>query len=205
MKKKVCFGKTSLELPMKSLILATSNAGKIQELSALLHPIICIPQTELGISDADETGLTFIENAIIKARHAAEKSGKPSLADDSGLVVPALNGAPGIYSARYAKNGQTPIETLLTEMQHLEGGSRYAYFYCAIVLMKYATDPSPTIATGKLEGYIGHQSVGTKGFGYDPIFVLPERQCTLAELSLTEKNQISHRSNALKGLLELIM
>jgi XTP/dITP diphosphohydrolase len=188
---------------MNELILATSNAGKINELNALLSPIVCIPQTELGINDAEETGLSFIENAIIKARHASLHAKKPALADDSGLVVPALNGAPGIYSARYAginANDTNNINLLLHNMTHLTEERRNAYFYCAIALVHHEQDPTPIIATGLIHGTITTHPLGHQGFGYDPIFFVNEYQCTAAQLSANIKNTISHRAQALNQL-----
>lgn len=191
---------------MKEIILATSNKGKVKELSELLAPIHCIPQTNLNITDADENGLSFIENALIKARHASFCSGKPALADDSGLVVPALNGDPGIYSARYSgidTNDEDNINLLLKNMAHLKGTQRDAYFYCAIALVQYAKDPTPIIATGLCKGNICIQPAGTGGFGYDPIMYLDEYKCTVAQLPATIKNTISHRAQALKQLRTL--
>ncbi|WP_115708616.1 RdgB/HAM1 family non-canonical purine NTP pyrophosphatase [Legionella sainthelensi] len=188
---------------MKKIILATSNAGKIKELNSLLDPIECIPQTTLGISDAIENGLSFIENALIKARHASFHANEPALADDSGLVVPALNGAPGIYSARYAGNQATDAENinlLLENMVHLINEQREAWFYCAIALVQHAKDPTPIIATGICKGFIHDIPNGGGGFGYDPIFYLPEYQCTMAQLPAKLKNNISHRAQALKQL-----
>ena len=186
---------------MKKIILATSNAGKIAELQSLLSPTECVPQSELGIQDAEETGLSFIENALIKARHASRLSGEPALADDSGLVVPALNGRPGIYSARFAgKNASDAdnIERLLQELRLKQTSDRKAFFYCAIALVSHADDPTPMVATGTLHGIITEAPSGNKGFGYDPVFYLPSYECTLAELSTTEKNIVSHRAQALK-------
>lgn len=188
---------------MNELILATSNQGKIKELSALLAPINCIPQSSLGISDAEETGLSFIENALIKARYASALSGKPALADDSGLVVPALQGTPGIYSARYAGSkacDKDNIDLLLKNMALLKGSARDAYFYCAIALVRHDADPTPLIATGLFQGSICTSPSGEGGFGYDPIFYVPEHQCTAAQLPVEIKNAISHRAQALKTL-----
>jgi XTP/dITP diphosphohydrolase len=192
---------------MNELILATSNKGKIKELASLLSPIHCIPQTTLGIEDADETGLSFIENALIKARHASVFAKKPALADDSGLVVPTLNGAPGIYSARYSgaqANDKDNIDLLLKNMAHLPPEQRQAYFYCAIALVRYEHDPTPIIATGMFHGVITFTPKGNEGFGYDPVFFVPEYQCTAAELSVSIKNTISHRAQALIQLKTLI-
>ncbi|ANN96537.1 TPA: RdgB/HAM1 family non-canonical purine NTP pyrophosphatase [Legionella pneumophila] len=192
---------------MKEIILATSNPGKIKELEQLLAPTICIPQADLGIFDAEETGLSFIENAILKARHASSLANKPALADDSGLVVPSLNGEPGIYSARYAgrkANDEDNIQQLLSKMADLSQEQRQAYFFCAIALMQHAKDPTPIIATGIFHGIISVKPSGTNGFGYDPVFYLNEYQCTAAELPAKIKNRISHRAKALNQLRALL-
>ncbi|RUQ84448.1 RdgB/HAM1 family non-canonical purine NTP pyrophosphatase [Legionella septentrionalis] len=189
---------------MKELILATGNAGKIAELQSLLAPIHCITQQSLGIDDAEETGLSFIENAILKARHAAAESHKPALADDSGLVVPILDGQPGIYSARFAgphAGSEDNIALLLEKLQGIPEKQRGAYFYCAIALVKHAKDPTPLIATGKFFGFITLEPKGRQGFGYDPVFYVPQYQCTVAELPAKIKNEISHRALALRSLL----
>ncbi|HIG0430702.1 TPA: RdgB/HAM1 family non-canonical purine NTP pyrophosphatase [Legionella pneumophila] len=192
---------------MKEIILATSNPGKIKELEQLLAPTLCIAQADLGISDAEETGLSFIENAILKARHASSLANKPALADDSGLVVPSLNGEPGIYSARYAgikANDEDNIQQLLSKMADLSQEQRQAYFFCAIALMQHAKDPTPLIATGVFHGVISVKPSGTNGFGYDPVFYLNEYQCTAAELPAKIKNRISHRAKALNQLRALL-
>lgn len=192
---------------MKEIILATSNPGKIKELEQLLAPTICIPQADLGIFDAEETGLSFIENAILKARHASSLANKPALADDSGLVVPSLNGEPGIYSARYAgrkANDEDNIQQLLSKMADLSQEQRQAYFFCAIALMQHAKDPTPLIATGVFHGVISVKPSGTNGFGYDPVFYLNKYQCTAAELPAKIKNRISHRAKALNQLRTLL-
>ncbi|QRN04636.1 RdgB/HAM1 family non-canonical purine NTP pyrophosphatase [Legionella sp. MW5194] len=188
---------------MKEIILATSNPGKIAELSAILAPTICIPQSSLAISDADETGQSFVENALIKARHASRESGKPALADDSGLVVPALDGQPGIYSSRFAGPSATDkdnIDLLLHRLKDVAEAERQAFFYCAIVMVRHADDPMPLIACGQLKGQISRTVSGNEGFGYDPVFYLPERQCTMAQLPAKIKNTISHRAEALQRL-----
>ncbi len=188
---------------MKELILATNNPGKILELQSILSPIHCISQSTLGIDSVDETGLSFIENAIIKARHASRLSNKPALADDSGLVVPSLNGEPGIYSARFAGINATDndnIKLLLERLIDSEEEKRHAYFYCALALVLHADDPTPILATGKIHGLISQKPLGDNGFGYDPIFYLPEVGCTMAQLTITLKNTISHRALALKEL-----
>jgi len=183
---------------INELVLATSNPGKIQELQSILAPIHCISQQTLNVTDADETGLSFVENAIIKARHAATVTNKPSLADDSGLVIPALNGEPGIYSARYPGL----IDGVLKKLLHIK--NRRAYFYCAIAIVQYAKDPTPLIATGIVHGEVLHERRGTQGFGYDPIFYLPSHDCSFAELSPAIKNTLSHRAQAIAKLKELI-
>ncbi|AHE66277.1 RdgB/HAM1 family non-canonical purine NTP pyrophosphatase [Legionella oakridgensis] len=188
---------------MKELILATNNPGKIAEFQALLPSIQCIPQPSLNIPEADETGLSFIENAIIKARHASHLGNKPALADDSGLVVDALHGAPGIYSARFAGSKATShdnIALLLTRMANIPDEQRSAYFYCTIALVRYPDDPIPLIATGQLFGKITKTPHGQHGFGYDPVFFLNKYNCTIAELSVKIKNEISHRAMALQQL-----
>lgn len=192
---------------MQELILATSNAGKIVELQAMLPNFHCISQQSLSIHDAEETGLSFIENAIIKARHASKLSNKPALADDSGLVVAALNGEPGIYSARFAGLNATPqdnIDLLLSRLSDVPKPQRQAYFYCAIAFVNHEKDPTPLIATGQFSGIIHHTCEGQGGFGYDPVFYLPTYQCTLAQLSKEVKNTISHRAIALKQLQSLL-
>ncbi|KTC92582.1 deoxyribonucleotide triphosphate pyrophosphatase [Legionella drozanskii LLAP-1] len=190
-------------LTMKEIILATSNKGKIAELEAILSSWHCIAQRSLGISDAEEIGLSFIENAIIKARHASLLANKPALADDSGLVVHALNGAPGIYSARFAganANDEDNINLLLDKLAHTPDSQRQAFFYCAIALVEHAKDPTPLIATGKFSGTISKMRMGEQGFGYDPIFYLASHHCTVAQLPAKIKNTISHRAQALNQL-----
>lgn len=192
---------------MQELVLATSNPGKIAEIQAILPTFHCVPQATLNINDAEETGLSFIENALIKARHASFMSNKPALADDSGLVVPALLGEPGIYSARFAgpsASSQDNIDLLLNHLNEKPDAPRNAFFYCAIVYMKHAHDPTPLIATGKLTGFITAQPQGSQGFGYDPIFYLPKYQCTMAQLSTHIKNTISHRALALQQIQPLL-
>lgn len=191
---------------MNRIVLATNNQGKVKELHDLLSNagLEIISQKEFNVPDIDETGLSFIENAIIKARHTAQLTGLPAIADDSGLVVNALNGAPGIYSARYAGehgNDKKNIQKLLHDLQNIADEQRTAYFYCALVLIRYATDPTPIICLGKWHGTLLHHEQGCGGFGYDPIFYLPELNCTAAELTREQKNQLSHRGQALKQLL----
>lgn len=190
---------------MQKIVLATGNAGKVTELAAMLAPWQCdiIPQTAFAVPDADETGLTFIENALIKARHAAELTGLPAIADDSGLAVDALGGAPGIYSARFAgagANDQANIALLLEKMAAVPDGQRQAQFHCVLVYLRHATDPTPLISHGIWHGTLTHSPVGSNGFGYDPIFWLPELGCTSAQLSKSQKQQLSHRGQALQLL-----
>jgi len=190
---------------MKKLILATSNPGKIKELQEMLggHYSV-ISQTDMAIEEVPENGLSFVENALIKARNASQKSGLAAIADDSGIVVKALNGEPGIYSARYAGEGATDSENvtkLLSEMKNLSGEDRKASFWCAIVLVRYPDDPTPLIIQSSWEGVIALEVRGKNGFGYDPVFYLSELRCTSAELSPKEKNLISHRGQALRELL----
>ncbi len=189
---------------MYELILATSNPGKLIELQTILSTLHCIPQAHLHIDDAEETGLSFIENAIIKARHASRCGNKPALADDSGLVVAALNGQPGIYSARYAgcdASAGENIDLLLEKLAPIPDGQRQAYFYCAIAVVQHADDPTPLLAVGKCSGDISHERIGDGGFGYDPVFFLADYQCTFAQLPAQLKNTMSHRAKALKQLI----
>lgn len=190
------------------IVLATSNPGKIAELQSMLSPlpIEWVPQSEFNIPDIEETGKTFIENAIIKARHASKLSGLPALADDSGLVVDALDGAPGIYSARYAGENATAQQRnqkLLDEMMDLDASDRVAAYHCVLALIEYEDDPVPLICHGIWEGSILTKPRGTNGFGYDPIFYVPTHQKSAAELSTAEKNSISHRAQVVDQLLEV--
>ncbi|WP_419420139.1 RdgB/HAM1 family non-canonical purine NTP pyrophosphatase [Legionella sp. D16C41] len=188
---------------MKEIILATTNSGKIIELQALLSPISCISQSSLEIESIAETGLSFFENALLKARHVSQATNKPALADDSGLVVPVLQGEPGIYSARYAGEQASSAQNmhlLLKKLAKIPDDHRQAFFYCAIVLVQYPTDPTPLIAFGRWFGKIAHEPAGEQGFGYDPIFYLPEYQCTVAQLPANIKNEHSHRAQALAQL-----
>lgn len=188
---------------MNKLLLATDNIGKITELTALLKPLQCLPQSAFKLRSPKETGLSFIENAILKARFASAHSQMPALADDSGLVVHALHGAPGIYSARFAGPHASDNDNrnyLLNQLATCLNTNKEAYFYCAIALVQYQNDPTPLIATGACYGLISDTPTGSHGFGYDPIFYLPDYGCTMAELPLHLKNKISHRANALKKL-----
>lgn len=188
-----------------TIVLATGNIGKVKELDNLLshYGFTVKPQSEFNVSDADETGTTFIENAIIKARHAAEITGLAAIADDSGLEVDALNGAPGIYSARFAgeqANDALNNAKLLKEMDGIE--NRSARFHCVLVFMKHHLDPTPIVCHGVWEGEILTEAKGKQGFGYDPLFWLADQQMTSAELPRELKNQLSHRGQALKLLVQ---
>lgn len=190
---------------MKKLVLATGNKGKVTELANLLLPLgfDVIPQTQLQVPDADETGLSFIENAILKARHAAALTGLPALADDSGLAVDALGGAPGIYSARYAGvhgNDQANIELLLQNLAEVAAPSRTAQFHCVLAFVRHANDPTPLIAHGIWHGEISNSAQGDGGFGYDPVFFVPALGQTAAQLTKEQKAAISHRGKALQQL-----
>lgn len=186
------------------IAVASSNPGKLAEFRALLQPLSIEPvsQGELGISGAPEIRGTFIENALDKARHVAAACGLPTLADDSGLVVPALGGAPGIRSARYAGDGASDRDNNAALVAALEGiSARGAFYYCVLVLLDSAADPAPLIATGRWDGHIVSEPRGQAGFGYDPHFLLPELGLTAAELG-DRKNRISHRAQAMQSLLE---
>lgn len=194
---------------MKKVVLATGNPGKVRELAGLLADfgLDVVAQTDLGVDSADETGLTFIENALLKARHAAQITGLPAIADDSGLAVDALAGAPGIYSARYAgadASDQQNLDKLLVALQDVPAGQRTAQFHCVLVYLRHAEDPTPLVFHGCWQGEIILASAGAGGFGYDPIFYLPELGCTAAQLTRDEKNAVSHRGQALKLLLEAL-
>ncbi len=190
---------------MKKIILASNNKGKIREFSTMLKGIFeVISMGDRGVEEVPETGLTFVENALIKARNASEQSGLPALADDSGIVVDALEGKPGIYSARYAGNhgdDEANTQKLLDEMQSVPDGKRTGRFWCAIVFVEHANDPTPIIIQRGWEGEILHEKVGENGFGYDPIFYVPTYKKASAELSPEQKNNISHRGKALQALL----
>ena len=197
---------------MQKIVLASSNIGKLKELQSMLAalPVNIIAQSELGVVDAEETGLTFIENAIIKARHASAITGLPSIADDSGLAVDALGGAPGIYSARYAKLpanvkglalDQANNTKLIEALRDIPDHQRGAQFHCVLVFMRHAADPTPLVCHGQWHGSILQASAGAGGFGYDPLFLVPDHGCSSAELSTNEKNRISHRAQACQLLL----
>lgn len=192
---------------MKKLVLASSNPGKLRELSALLDGSLyeVFPQADFDVPDVAETGTTFVENAIIKARHAAHHTGYAALADDSGIVVDALNGEPGVYSARFSGSNASDDanNTLLVEkLRSVPEAQRDACYQAVIVYMRHAADPSPIICEGSWQGVIVLEARGSGGFGYDPYFYLPEYGCTSAELSAAEKNRVSHRGQALRLLLD---
>lgn len=190
---------------MKKLVLASNNPGKLRELSAILAEMgyDLHPQSEFGVGEVAETGTTFVENAIIKARHAAQQTGLPALADDSGIEVDALAGAPGVYSARFAGDGADDAANnalLVEKLQSVPAKQRGARYRAVIVLMRHAGDPAPLICEGSWEGMIQLTPAGDGGFGYDPYFFLPALGCTSAQLSAAEKNRQSHRGQALAEL-----
>ena len=187
----------------QDVVLASGNQGKIREIQAILKHYTILPQSQFNVEEAEETGSTFVENAIIKAKNASAHCNLPAIADDSGLVIDALEGAPGVISARYAGINATDQENLLSVLKNLEGvpaEQRTARFVCVLVFMRHANDPLPIIAQGMWEGQIMMESVGSDGFGYDPIFWVPTHQKSSAELSPETKNAISHRGQALKIL-----
>ena len=186
-----------------AFVLASNNAGKVREFEQLFSKLglEVLPQAQFGVEDADETGLSFIENALIKARHASEKTSTPAMADDSGLVVPALNGAPGIYSARYSGKGDTANnEKLLRALDGVEGAGRNAFYVAVIALVKHANDPMPIIAEGRWYGRIAEKPAGDGGFGYDPLFIPDGFDITAAQMARDEKQSLSHRALALNAL-----
>ncbi len=189
------------------IVLASSNAGKVREFNELLEGsgIEVVPQSVYGVPDIEETGLTFVENAILKARNAAQHTGLPAIADDSGLEVDALDGAPGIYSARYAgadASDEANLRKLLEALRDTPDEQRGARFQCLMVYMRHAADPTPRIVQGTWEGRILRAPCGDNGFGYDPVFLVPDRQCSSAELAPELKNRLSHRGQALRQLIE---
>jgi len=190
---------------MKKLVLATGNPGKVRELNVMLGGNYeVVSQLDLGVSEVPETGLSFVENALIKARNAAKQTNLPALADDSGIVVDALNGAPGIYSARYAGAGASDkdnLQKLLDDLRSQDSNNKQARFWCALAFVQHADDPTPLIIQRSWEGEIIDEARGKGGFGYDPIFYVPLQGCTSAELSPEAKNKISHRGQALRAFL----
>jgi XTP/dITP diphosphohydrolase len=193
----------------ESIVLASNNAGKVREINALLaeEQIQVVPQGELGVEEAEETGLSFVENAILKARNAARHAGLAAIADDSGLEVDALGGAPGIYSARYAGAGASDLDNLtklVEALRHVPDEERTARFQCLMVYMRHAEDPTPAICQGTWEGRILLAPRGENGFGYDPVFFVPEEGCSAAQLPADTKNRLSHRGQALRMLVRLL-
>lgn len=190
---------------MKQIVLATGNPGKVAEFEQLFaqHQMAFAPQSEYQVSEIAETGTTFVENAIIKARHAAQQTGLPAIADDSGLVVTALQGQPGIYSSRFAGDDATDDKNIDKLLAALDGQTnRRAHFYCCLVYMRHADDPVPIVCEGYWWGEIDSHRKGDGGFGYDPVFYLPSLGKSAAQLTKPEKSAISHRGQALKLLIE---
>ncbi|MGR5065787.1 XTP/dITP diphosphatase [Photobacterium sp. DNB22_13_2] len=190
---------------MSKLVLATGNQGKVKEMASLLADFgfDVVAQSDYNVSSVAETGTTFIENAIIKARHAAKETGLPAIADDSGLEVDYLKGAPGIYSARFAgadASDEENLQKLLTKMEGVAPEQRTARFHCVLVMMRHENDPTPLVCHGSWEGQILTEAHGENGFGYDPIFWVPEDHCSSAELEPARKKQLSHRGKALTKL-----
>jgi XTP/dITP diphosphohydrolase len=193
----------------KRIVLASGNPGKLREISQMLAglPLAVVPQSDFNVPEAEETGLTFVENAILKARHAAQRTGLAAIADDSGIEVDYLNGAPGIYSARYAGKGASDTQNLNKLLSDLIGvlePDRTARFQCLLVYLRHEFDPTPVICQGTWEGRILTEPRGRGGFGYDPIFFVPTHQCASAELPPEIKNQLSHRGQALRGLVQAL-
>ncbi|HEX9812611.1 MAG TPA: RdgB/HAM1 family non-canonical purine NTP pyrophosphatase [Burkholderiales bacterium] len=193
----------------RTIVLASGNAGKIREIGEMLADLDyrIVPQTEFGVPDADETGPNFVENAILKARNASRHTGLPAIADDSGLEVDVLGGAPGVQSARYAGADTTDaanVEKLLTALRDVPDAERTARFRCVMVYLRKPDDPMPVIAQGTWEGSIARAPRGSNGFGYDPVFIVPDHRCTSAELPPHEKNRLSHRGQALHALADLL-
>ena len=191
---------------MKKIVLASNNKGKVREFNQLLGKLDyeIIPQAKMGVEEIEETGLTFVENSILKARHASKVTGLPAIADDSGIEVDALKGAPGIYSARFAGENASDEENLIKLLQSLNDvpdDQRTARFQCLLVFMQHDLDPTPIICQGTWEGRILHAPVGENGFGYDPVFYVPEENCSSAQLPSGVKNRLSHRGQALEKLL----
>jgi len=188
------------------VVLASNNTGKVREIGQLLsdQAIEVLPQNDFGVPEVEETGLTFVENAILKARNAAHFAGLPAIADDSGIEVDALNGAPGIYSARFAgsdASDEDNLQKLLAELKDVPEAKRSARFQCLMVYMRHENDPTPLIFQGTWEGRILFEPRGSGGFGYDPVFFVPDQNCTSAELAPEDKNRLSHRGQALRQLV----
>jgi XTP/dITP diphosphohydrolase len=190
----------------RRIVLATGNAGKLKEIREIFSAvkIDIVAQSDFDAPEAVEDGLSFVENAIIKARSATEHTGLPALSDDSGIEVDALNGEPGIHSARYAGDDESNIQRLLRELDGVPEGKRNARFQCVMVYLRHAKDPVPVIAQGTWEGRILLAPQGHGGFGYDPVFYVQERGCSAAELSAEDKNALSHRGKALRKMLNYL-
>jgi len=193
----------------ESIVLASNNAGKVREINELLasEQIKIVPQGELGVPEAEETGLTFVENAILKSRNAARHSGLAAIADDSGIEVDALHGAPGIYSARFARPGASDAENLqklIADLRDVPEAQRSARFQCLMVYMRHGEDPTPVICQGTWEGRILLSPRGDNGFGYDPVFYVPNEDRSAAELEAAAKNRLSHRGQALRALVRYL-
>jgi XTP/dITP diphosphohydrolase len=192
------------ELPhTQTVVLASGNAGKLRELGAVLAPlgVVLTPQSQYGVPEVEETGLSFVENAIIKARAACDHTALPAIADDSGIEVDYLNGAPGIYSARYSGEGDSANNTrLLHELRDVPDSLRTARFQCVLVYMRHAQDPTPLVCQASWDGFILQEPRGKSGFGYDPLFYVPDYQCSAAELTPDIKNRVSHRARAAERL-----
>jgi len=194
---------------LNKIVLASNNAGKAREITEILkaYGISVVPQSEFGVPEIPETGLTFVENALLKARNACHHTGLPAIADDSGIEIDALQGRPGIYSARYSGEGasdEANLQKALTELKDIPEAQRGARFQCLMVLLEHENDPTPLICQGAWEGRILTEPQGENGFGYDPIFYVPEHQCSSAQLTADQKNALSHRGKALKILAEKI-
>ncbi len=191
------------------IVLASNNAGKVREFNQLLagSEFEVVPQSEFQVEEIEETGLTFVENALLKARNAAQQTGLPAIADDSGLEVDALNGAPGIYSARYAggdASDRQNLEKLLEVLENVSDENRNARFQCLMIYLRHPADPTPGIFQGTWEGRILRTPQGSNGFGYDPVFYVPEQKCSSAELNPDLKNSLSHRGQALRRLIAVL-
>ncbi len=196
-----------MQTEFRKIVLASGNAGKVREINKLFADsgIEVVPQSDYDVPEVPETGTTFVENAIIKARHAAKITGLPAIADDSGIEVDALGARPGVYSARYAGVNASDADNnskMLAELKGLPGAERSARYQCLLVFMRNASDPVPIITQGSWEGRILQEPRGTGGFGYDPIFFVPTHNCSSAELPLAVKNTISHRAQALEAMLD---
>lgn len=190
----------------QEIVIASNNAGKLKEFKQLLAklPVTLLPQSDFGVTPVEETGLSFAENAILKARHACAQTQKPAIADDSGISVDALRGAPGIFSARYAgvdASDEDNNRLLLNNLQNFSESQRNARFHCALAFMRFAEDPCPIICQASWKGRILFEPQGSNGFGYDPLFYLPDNNCSSAELAPEQKNRISHRGQAMAKLL----